>query len=256
MPRAKDLDIIAPDDFTPTPKPKKSKPTPKTTLKTSAKTPPKPKKPKKISKPTLSRDLKFRQKVYQLIQGTTKNSLSSFLARPKVFTFNARDDDEEIILVLRRHWLTNFPWIITAIFMVFAPLLLLSFSIWNIFPPNYRLILVLFWYLLTFATAFENFLSWYFNVFILTEERVIDIDFFNLLDKKMSEAKISMIQDVTSKTRGISQTLFNYGSVLIQTASEIPLIKIDRIPNPDLVLQVLQQMRSEEEQEALDGRLK
>jgi len=256
MTRAKDLDNIAPDDFTPILKIKKPKPVTKNTSKLSAKSSPKPKKIKPISKPTLSRNLKFRQKVYQLIQGITKSPLSSFLARPKVFTFDARDDDEEIILVLRRHWLTNASWIITAILMIFAPLFLLSFSLWGIFPPNYRLILAVFWYLLTFAIAFENFLSWYFNVFILTEERVIDIDFYNLLDKKMSEAKISMIQDVTSKTSGLSQTLFNYGTILIQTASEIPLIKIDRIPNPDLVLQVLQQMRSEEEQEALDGRLK
>jgi hypothetical protein len=65
-----------------------------------------------------------------------------------------------------------------------------------------------------------------------------------------------MIQDVTSKTVGVSQTLFNYGAIFIQTASEIPVIVIDRIPNPNLVLQVLQQMRSEEEQEALEGRLR
>jgi len=252
MARAKDLDTVAPDDFVTASKSKKPKPTVKAPPKPS----PKSKKAKPSPSPTSSRDLKFRQKVYQLIQGVTKNPLSSFLARPKVFTFNARDDGEEIILVLRRHWLTNSSWIIIAALMAFAPLFLLSFSLWGIFPSNYRLILAIFWYLLTFAIAFENFLSWYFNVFILTEERVIDIDFYNLLDKKMSEAKISMIQDVTSKTTGLSQTLFNYGTILIQTASEIPLIKIDKVPNPDLVLQVLQQMRSEEEQEALDGRLK
>jgi len=260
MPRAKNLDLIAPDDPVITTKPKNSKPVtkvnPKPPIKSSPKPPSKPKKTPPVSKSTSSRDLKFRQKVYQLIQGITKSPLSSFLVRPKVFTFNARDDGEEIILVLRRHWFTNIPWIITGILMIFAPFLLLTFSLWSIFPPDYRLILAIFWYLLTFAVAFENFLSWYFNVFILTEERVIDIDFFNLLDKKMSEAKISMIQDVTSKTSGLTQTLFNYGSVIIQTASELPLIRINKVPNPDLVLQVLQQMRSEEEQEALDGRLK
>jgi len=239
MPRAPDLDTIAPDDpvVVVSAKPKK------TTIK---KTPSSPD----------SRDQKFRQKVYQLIKGATKHSLSSFLARPKVFTFDFRDDDEEIILVLRRHWFTNIPWIFVATIMLFSPLLVPATSILDFFPTEYQLILAIFWYLLTFAIAFEKFLAWYFNVFILTEERVIDIDFFNLLDKKLSEAKISMIQDVTSKTVGVSQTLFNYGAIFIQTASEIPVIVIDRIPNPNLVLQVLQQMRSEEEQEALEGRLR
>lgn len=242
MPRAKDLDTIAPDDpIAPAAKKSVAKPVKKS-------------KPKKsVSK---SAKLVYRQKVYKLIKGTTKNSFSSFLARPKIFTFDSRDDDEEIILVLRRHWFTNLAWVFIALGMLFAPLSLSFFPVLEPFPANYRFILALFWYLLTFAIAFEKFLSWYFNVFIITEERVIDIDFYNLLDKKISEAKISMIQDVTAKTNGVAQTLFNYGTVLVQTASEIPVITIDKIPSPNLVLQVLQQMRSEEEQEALEGRLK
>jgi len=237
MPRAKDLDLIAPDD-------------PVTSTKKRPPSPP------RNSTSNRSKDQQFHQKVYKLIKRTTKNSFSSFLARPKVFTFESRDNDEEIILVLRRHWLTNVPWMVTALLMLFAPLSLLFFPILELFPDSYHFVLALFWYLLTFASAFEKFLSWYFNVFIITEERVIDIDFFNLLDKKMSEAKISMIQDVTATTNGVAQTLFSYGTVFIQTASEIPVITIDKIPNPNLVLQVLQQMRSEEEQEALEGRLR
>ncbi len=247
MPRAKNLDTIAPDDPITSPK-RKSSPKPK---KPSKKSP-----SKKTKSTSLSASQKHRQKVYRLIKNTTHHSLSSFLARPKVFTFDSREDKEEIILVLRRHWLTNLSWIFLFFLMILIPIFALPLSILDFFPKNYHFILALFWYLLSFAIAFEKFLSWYFNVFILTEERVIDIDFFNLLDKKFSEAKISMIQDVTAKSIGVSQTLFNYGTVLVQTAAEIPVIVIDKIPNPNLVLQVLQQMRSEEEQEALEGRLK
>ena len=65
-----------------------------------------------------------------------------------------------------------------------------------------------------------------------------------------------MIQDVTVSQGGVSQTVFNYGTVLIQTAGEIPNIEFQLVPNPGLVLKVLQQMRGEEEQEALEGRTK
>ncbi len=237
MARSKDLDSIAPDD----------------SVDDVSSKPPKI----QSSKPSISRDQKSRQKVYQLLKNQTKSPFSAFLARPKVFTFDSREDDEEIILVLRRHWFTNLSWIIIAILMAIFPVLISYFPLFlNLIPTNLNLTLLIFWYLLTFAIAFEQFLSWYFNVFIITEERVIDIDFYNLIDKKISEAKISMIQDVTSVVGGVSQTLFNYGSVLIQTAAEIPVIKIEKIPNPNLVLKVLQQMRGEEEQEALEGRLK
>lgn len=245
MPRSKDLDTVAPDDLVTSPLPPRPIPKTKKHLKKTKK-----------STHTPSSSGAYRQKVYELIKGTTRYSLSAFLARPKVFTFQNRDDNEEIILVLRRHWFTNIGWILIAILMALTPLIFPFVPFLNFFPGRFKLILLLFWYLITFAIAFEKFLSWYFNVCIITEERVVDIDFYNLLYKKEAEAKISMIQDVTVSQGGVSQTLFNYGSVRIQTAGEIPNIEFQLIPNPGLVLKVLQQMRGEEEQEALEGRTK
>lgn len=251
MPRSPDLDTVAPDDPVVSPLPPRSLP--------------KTKKSKKLKKSVSdsssttaknSASQSYRQKVYELIKDATKNPLSSFLARPKVFTFQSRDDNEEILLVLRRHWFTNLSWILVAIIMVIAPISLPFVPFLGFFPPHYRLVLLLFWYLITFAIAFEKFLSWYFNVCIVTEERVVDIDFYNLLYKKETEAKISMIQDITVTQGGVSQTLFNYGNVLIQTAGEIPNLEFQHVPNPGLVLKVLQQMRGEEEQETLEGRTK
>jgi hypothetical protein len=63
-----------------------------------------------------------------------------------------------------------------------------------------------------------------------------------------------MIQDVSSRVAGISQTMFNYGDLRIQTAGEIPELSFEKVPNPDKVIKVLQMMREEEEQEAIDGR--
>jgi hypothetical protein len=253
MPRSKDLDDIAPDENTPTP----PNTPPKTPSDTSVpKNPPSEEPPKSPPQKSASVDQKFRQKVYELIKGKTANSFSAFLARPKVFTFDAREEDEEIILVLRRHWFTNLGWILVALLMFAAPSLLTLVPLLSSFPANYQFVFIVFWYLISFAIAFEQFLSWYFNVFIITEERVYDIDMFNLLYTKISEAKISMIQDVTAVQGGVSQTVFNYGTVLIQTAAEIPVIKVERVPNPNLVIKVLQQMRGEEEQEGLEGRLK
>ncbi|MFA6250848.1 MAG: PH domain-containing protein [Candidatus Shapirobacteria bacterium] len=254
MSRAANLDNIAPDDAVPPASPPPHSLPPKKKKKVHAPSIP-PEIPNPPLPPSHSANLRFRQKIYELIKGKTASPLSAFLARPKVFTFQAREDSEEIILVLRRHWFTNLHWIVTAILMSLAPAFLQYFPILDFFPANYQFIFILFWYIITFAIAFEHFLSWYFNVFIITEERVVDIDMYNLLYTKFSEAKLSMIQDVTATQGGVSQTVLNYGTVLIQTASEIPVIKIERIPNPHLVVQILQQMRAEEEQEALDGRL-
>lgn len=240
MPRASDLDNIAPDEVV----------SEKVEEKEVEIVEPK----ETIIKASKSASGEYRQKVYELIKGATKTPLSALLARPKVFNFDSREENEEIILVLRRHWFTNLRWIIVFLLMLVAPLFFGWVPLLDYFPWNYKLVFVMAWYLISLAMAFEQLLSWYFNVFVITEERVIDIDFYNLLDKKISEAKIGMIQDVTALVEGVSQTMFNYGTVLIQTASEIPVIKIEKIPNPNLVLKVLQQMRGEEEQEQMEGR--
>ncbi len=233
MVRAKDLDLVAPDEVV------IEKIEPK--LQTSNK---------------IDNNMKeFRQKMYDVL-GHTKHSLSSFLVKPKSFKFTEQDDQEEIILVMRPHWFTNVSWVITTIFMLMVPTLARFLPVWNGVPLRYQMLGILFWYMVTLAFALEKFLSWYFDVFIITDERVIDIEFNNLLDKKFSEAKISMIQDVTSMVAGVSQTMLNYGDVRIQTAAEIPEICFEKVPNPDKVIKVLQMMRQEEEQEAIDGRVR
>ena len=234
MARAVDLDTIAPDDVVEIKKKKK-----KIVLEKKV----------EIKKEVKEKNNTYREKVYAMIKGKTAHPLSSFLARPNVFTFENIDEDEEIILVLRRHWFSNLKWIIVTIVMMVFPSVFSLVPIFSFFPMRYAFVFVIFWYLITFIFAFESFLSWYFNVFILTDERLIDIDFNNLIDKKYSEAKIEMIQDVSVKTVGVSQTMFNYGTVLVQTAAEIPNIVLEKIPSPNLVLKVLEEMRHEEEME-------
>ena len=81
---------------------------------------------------------------------------------------------------------------------------------------------------------------------IITDKRVIDVDFNNLLVKKFSEARLLMIQDITSKVSGLFQTIFNYGKVKVQTAGETPEIIFEDIPNPEKIIRTLQVLRDEE----------
>ena len=188
----------------------------------------------------------LKEKIYE-IAGHTKHSLSSVLVNPDIFNFEERDNEEEILLVARPHWFTNLSWILISILMLIAPTLLKFVPIINNIPTKYISLGTLVWYLLTFAIIFENFLSWYFDLFIITDKRVIDIDFNNLLDKKFSEAKLSMIQDVTSKVSGLGQTMFNYGTIHIQTAAEVSYITFEKVPHPEKIIKILQFLREEKE---------
>ena len=187
------------------------------------------------------------------ILGHTTNPLSAFLIFPKIFDFEERDDDENTILVLRPHWFTNVHWIIVSIILFLAPSFLGAIPTVLETLGKYRFIIILFWYLVTFVYAFEKFLSWYFDVYIVTDERIIDIDFNNLLVKKFSEAGLEMIQDTTSSVVGFFPTMYNYGNVLVQTAAEIPEIVFENVPNPEKVIKLIQHLREIEVAETARG---
>lgn len=186
----------------------------------------------------------------------TKRPLSSFLFFPNGINFETREEEEKVVLFLRRHIITNIPWILLSIVMLFVPTFVSSLKVLDTVPSNFRFIFILMWYLFTLIYILENFLTWFFNVYIVTDERIIDIDFYNLIYKEVSDANIDKIQDVTYKMGGVTRTLFNFGDIIIQTASELPNFDFTAVPKPDMVAKILQDLRMEEQQEFLEGRVR
>lgn len=186
----------------------------------------------------------------------THNPLAAFNFEPDKIKFVGTDDKEKVVLLLRKHPITNLKWIVAATFMAFAPLIVAFTGATEAVPVRFQFVGMLVWYLITTAFIFEEFLGWYFHVFIITDERVFDVDFVNLAYRDISEANIDLIQEVTTKVGGVSRTVFKYGDVFIRTASDNPQIEFEAVPNPDGVSKILRMLRVEEEQEKLEGRVR
>ncbi|MGB9911510.1 MAG: PH domain-containing protein [Microgenomates group bacterium] len=198
---------------------------------------------------------KIKEELNQLL-GKSSQFLASFIPQPRNLRFETQEKEEKIILLLRRHPITLLPWVILVVLLLVAPFFLLKVISFEFLPENFRIVFFLSWYLFTFALAFEKFLTWFFNVNILTDERIIDINFPTLLYREISEAKLDRIQDVSVKTGGYIRSLFNFGDVTIQTAGAVPEICFEDVPNPQRVSQVINQLLYEEELEKMEGRVK
>lgn len=210
----------------------------------------KPKAPKKEER------LKILKREIERKNVKTKVLFSSYCSYPKHVDFESREQDEEIVLFLRKHPITNLRWIFIGVLMIFAPLMLKVLPFLSFMPSNFQFIAILGWYLITSAFLLENFFTWFFDANIVTDERIVDIDFKNLIYKQVSDTNIDKIQDVTYKMGGAARAVFNYGDVLIQTAGEVPNFEFLGVPNPDKVAKVLQELRIEEEVEKLEGRVR
>jgi len=190
------------------------------------------------------------------LPGHTDNPLAAFNYFPSKMDFINKDPEEEIVLILRRHPITNLKWMVISFGMIIFPAFASILPIFETIPANILFLILMFWYMVTLVYIFENFLNWFFSVNIVTDERLFDVDFYNLIYRKITDANIDQIQDVTVQIGGGLRTMFNYGDVIIQTAAEIPEIEFEAVPMPDQVAKVLRGLRVQEEVEKLEGRIR
>ncbi len=154
------------------------------------------------------------------------------------FHFRGQHDDEKIVSVIHRHW---FDITMHYIFIGFVVALLISATllvdtIESMFGMKDVLPLLLFIdsIVVTFLW-FYGFLMWidyWLDVWIVTDQRVVNIEQKGLFSRHVSELHFHTVQDVTSKVQGLIPTLLNYGDVEVQTAAEKTRFLFRRVPDP------------------------
>ncbi len=170
--------------------------------------------------------------------------LSSFCENPGDIRFKNQDKNEQVLLFVRKHFITNFLWITIGVFLLILPIIvgpmnaIINFSI-PFLSVKYILFFTLFYYLLVISYLFIRFITWYFNVSLVTSERIIDIDFSDVIYKNLASTTLELVQDVNYTQTGVFRTFFHYGDVLVQTAGENTHFDFDAVPQPENVVHII-----------------
>jgi len=199
---------------------------------------------------------RYRRVAERLVKERQVGKIKAFNILPGRVRFETQEVREKVILLLRQHLVTQIGWVMTAFFLVLAPISFIWIPMVDFMPGNFQFMTIVIWYLLVIAFVFEKFITWYFHVFIITDERIIDVDFYHLLYKEVSNTKIDNIEDVTYKQGGMLRSWLNYGNVRIQTAAEQREFMIEDVPRPNKVAKILNELRLEEEHEKMAGRVR
>ncbi|MFA6322280.1 MAG: PH domain-containing protein [Candidatus Buchananbacteria bacterium] len=153
-----------------------------------------------------------------------------------------RIEGEKIILLLRRHPFVIFTKMLLWLFIAIIPIpvyVILGGFVINLLPPEliipitYSVTSLFYIYLWVFV--FFSFADYYLDVWIVTNERVIDIELHGLFNRTFSEQQLYRIQDITSEMKGFFNTFLSYGNVFIQTAGEQQRFDFKQVPHPDMV---------------------
>lgn len=153
-------------------------------------------------------------------------------------------DNEKILLIVRQTPIAFSAQILAGLLIFLLPFFLLfplfSWGRWGE---------ALFGILLCGAVVFAayEFIFWYFNCGIITNQRVIDVDQRGLFDRVISEVPYYKIDDVSCSIRGPKQTMFRYGNVAIAIRGYRSSVTLRNIGNPtmvqELILEVERQVR-------------
>lgn len=149
------------------------------------------------------------------------------------------EEEKKIIIFSHRHWIAFLSQIIISSILIIVPIVVIILL--DIYYPKFsdgvlKNFLVLFssaYYLLILTFIFNAWISYYFDIYILTDELIVDITQDGFFHRKVAQLSLLRVQDVSSNIKGFLPTLFAFGDVLVETAgeqSEEFLLK--SIPNP------------------------
>lgn len=133
--------------------------------------------------------------------------------KPKVF--DDQFDDEKVLLVFRRH-----P-IVMRRGLVFGMLGPLAGVIPAAVNPN--LGFNMFFIGLAVGTALGllifgfSWIPWYFSVYIVTDQRFIQVMQRGLFNRGVSDINLPQIQTINYEVAGLEQTLLGFGTIVLQT---------------------------------------
>ena len=177
--------------------------------------------------------------------------ITAYCEKPESVSFEDKLDDEVLLLFLRRHFITNVPWFVkTGIFALVPLVLLIIYSTGvldlSFLPRNYVAMITIAYYLLLSGYMFMSYLIWFYNIGLVTSERIIDIDFSSIVSENVAATKLPQIEDVSYSQVGVIRSMFDYGDVLIQTAGATDQFVFESVPHPERVIKVINSLISEE----------
>ncbi len=151
--------------------------------------------------------------------------------------FEGKLVDEKVYKIFVKHPITDLPeWFLFIVLYLFPLMLLLEYTVsaastvkallW-MFAPFYFVFFALFIYV--------TWVNDLFDLFVLTDKRLIDITQQGFLTRKTSIAELNQIQNASFTQSGVIDNVFGIGHVDVQTAGANPDIAMEWIKNPSKV---------------------
>lgn len=177
--------------------------------------------------------------------GGRVHAFSSYFEDPSRVKFTNLVDEEILLLFLRKHFVTNFPWFIKAIAMALIPIIFEFLSAFGFYssafvsPAGKVIVYGFYYFFILSGYVFVNYMTWFYNISLVTSVRIIDIDFSEVVFEHVSATKLSQVEDVSYVQIGFFRSFFDYGDVHVQTAGAASNFEFLAVPHPENVIRII-----------------
>lgn len=139
------------------------------------------------------------------------------------FLYLALRPNEEIQYLVRHHWVGFLGTLLTVTAMALLPaviIIVLRLAAPAEIAGNQSLIAMFatVFYLFLATFLFASWINYYYNIVIITSQRLINISQEGLLSRKTSELNFAEIENVSADVNGLLQSWFNFGLLVVETA--------------------------------------
>ncbi|MEN9852294.1 MAG: hypothetical protein RI996_237 [Candidatus Parcubacteria bacterium] len=147
--------------------------------------------------------------------------------------------NEIVLATLRKHWLLFVIEIFGLFVLFWVPIILSTLPIFPILSESVATFLGALWMLLICMKGFISWTTYYLDVWVITNIRLVDIEQESLFNRKSSTLELDNIEDITVHINGFFESIIGYGKLSVQTAGNIPEFLINNIPDPEAAKQII-----------------
>jgi hypothetical protein len=155
------------------------------------------------------------------------------------------EEGEEIIAKVHKHW-----WFIFLRIVLLAVILILPFALW-LFISAFGLVvlsgtttaafvaLAALWMLIGWIMFWQFWTLYYMDMWIVTNKRLIDIDYIAFFDRNIAMLRMERVQDFTVKVDSFWGNILGFGSLTVQTAGTAEEFIVEQISQPDKLRDII-----------------
>jgi uncharacterized membrane protein YdbT with pleckstrin-like domain len=174
------------------------------------------------------------------------------------YHFKDLEEGEDIIKVVHRNWfylLEQFFLIFVIASLFFAGTIFVPIFFPNMLGQEFQPVAAFmenFFMLAIWIYCFLIWIDYYFDIWIITSQRIVNIEQKGMFMRKVSEIDFSKIQDITTEVAGFIPTILNYGDVKVQTAGELEDINFRTVSDPYEIKNIIIGMQKKSEGESTE----